>query len=133
MRRGMLIGLLGLGLVSATGCGSSARQPVAAPAVNGFQTVIDQLESESKLKSVNGTTVTLAPVAEGPDGHRVVTARRERKDSTTVYTLEFQPTAEGWVCCQALADETGPGSERSTYRLSGQAVAIDQLMIWLGW
>lgn len=133
MRLAIVVGVACLGILTATGCGPSGRSPSAANARDEFQSVVERLEAEAKSKSVNGTTITLAPTVNAPDGRRIVAARRVRSDSTTVYTLEFANTSEGWACREAVAVETEPGSAPTTHRLAAQSIELDQLIIWLGW
>lgn len=123
------VGILGLVV---EGCGRPAGAP-AATAGDGFVAVVDRLRAEAQGKSVNGTAITVTPAPEGPDGRRVVTARRVRGDTTTDYTFGFRQVSGGWVCCEATAEETGPGNERIAHRLQGAATELDQLILWLGW
>jgi hypothetical protein len=122
-----------LGLSAIGGC-SKPTSAVAVPAVaNQFSSVEDRLHAEAKGKSVNGTTVTISPVKEGPEGRKIVAARRTRGETTTEYTLQFRLSPTGWVCTEAEAVETGPGSDRSAHRLGSTSTEIDQLILWLGW
>lgn len=120
-------------LLSIGGCGKSPYRPSSTAEGDGFQAVVDRIQAESEAGSVNGTKITILPVVDGPDGRRIVKAQRVRAESTTDYSLDFKPDHGGWVCCEAVALETGSGNERTDHRLSGPSIELDKLILWLGW
>jgi hypothetical protein len=121
-----------LALVGAAGCSRPSAEPIGHPDEDGFATVIGRLEAEAQVKSVGDTAISVFPPVDQPDGGRVVTARRTRGPVTAVYTLHFRRLPDRWVCAEARCEEQQPG-QRSANRLSGPAIELDQLLVWLGW
>ncbi len=119
-------------VLSNVGCSRPAVPRPAAPA-GAFSEVLDRLQRTAKAGTSDETTVVIGSPAQEPDGRQVVTARRVRPQGTTEYTLHFRQMQDRWVCCGATAAETEATGGKNAHRITGDAIEIDQLVIWLGW
>jgi len=113
--------------------GTNQPSGSAAKDEDSFAEVLGRLEAAAKAKSVGGTKVQLDPPQKEADGRRIVTATQVEPKSTTKYEMQFRQQENQWVCCGATSEETETGGAKYQHRIRGDAIEIDQLLIWLGW
>lgn len=98
-----------------------------------FANVLGRLETAAKAKFTGGTTIRIDPPSTAPNGQQVVTVSQVAPQSTTTCSLQFRRLGDRWVCCGATSKEVEVSGARYEHRLGGDAIEVDQLIIWLGW